>query len=175
VSGITSYTYGEGSTGLVHDVAFVTSQPNPDPLLSLSAQSADSQSIDVHVLVSSYLDALTHVTVGSVDGLSDGSHGTGELAYHLDAQISTFIDNHGLTNADYAAIHQDVMDHIAHDLNEVIPGSDHDIAFNDQGHVTDDASVLAAMDQHLQDLIDHHNSLDDFIYHDVVTTDHTTV
>jgi hypothetical protein len=104
--------------------------------------------------------------------VADQSPGSAELAYHLDSMITDFIDQHGLSDGAYASIHQDLMDHLAHGINEVIPGQENDLAFNDQGHVTDDAAVLAALDQHFQDLVDHHSSVDSVAYHDQPGSDH---
>jgi hypothetical protein len=127
---------------------------------------------DIPSLISSYLDTIAQQADSNGDGVADQSPGSAELAYHLDSMISDFIDHHGLSDGVYASIHQDLMDHLAHGINEVIPGQDQDLAFNDQGHVTDDAAVLAALDQHFQDLVDHHSSFDSVAYHDVPTPDH---
>ena len=127
---------------------------------------------DIPSLISSYLDTIAQQADSNGDGVADQSPGSAELAYHLDSMISDFIDHHGLSDGAYASIHQDLMDHLAHGINEVIPGQDQDLAFNDQGHVTDDAAVLAALDQHFQDLVDHHSSFDSVAYHDVPTPDH---
>ena len=169
VFGQMTVTYDDGTTGLAEDMAFTVQ--SSDLPASLTDSSATPDALDVHSLVSSYLNTMATVADSNGDGLYDGSHGTGELAYHLDTAISDFIDTHGLTDDAYAAIHQDVMDHLAHDLNDVIPGTDGDLAFNDQGHVADDAAVLAALDQHFQDLVDHHTGVEDVAHVDTVHTD----
>lgn len=127
---------------------------------------------DIPTLISSYLDTIAQQADSNGDGVADQSPGSAELAYHLDSMISDFIDQHGLSDGAYASIHQDLMDHLAHGINEVIPGQENDLAFNDQGHVTDDAAVLAALDQHFQDLVDHHSSVDSVAYHDQPGSDH---
>jgi hypothetical protein len=127
---------------------------------------------DIPTLISSYLETLAQQADSNGDGVADHSPGSAELAYHLDSMITDFIDQHGLSDSAYASIHQDLMDHLAHGINEVIPGQEHDLAFNDQGHVTDDAAVLAALDQHFQDLVDHHSSVDSVAYHDQPGSDH---
>ena len=138
---------------------------------SQAASSLPDQA-DIPSLISSYLDTIAQQADGNGDGVADHSPGSAELAYQLDTMITDFIDHHGLSDGAYASIHQDLMDHLAHGINEVIPGQDQDLAFNDQGHVTDDAAVLAALDQHFQDLVDHHSSLDSVAYHDVPSSDH---
>jgi hypothetical protein len=175
IYGHSSFVFTDGSIGSLDDVSFGVLPPGQSDLASASDLLSPATALDVHGLVSSYLDTLSHVADSNGDGLYGGSHNAAELAYHLDAQITDYLDAHGMSDAAYAAIHQDVMDHIALDLNDVIPGTDHDLAFNDQGHVTDDAAVLVALDQHFQDLLDHHNSIDDSVYHDVVVSDHTSV
>jgi len=127
---------------------------------------------DIPTLISSYLDTIAQQADSNGDGVADQSPGSAELAYHLDSMITDFIDQHGLSDGAYASIHQDLMDHLAHGINEVIPGQEKDLAFNDQGHVTDDAAVLAALDQHFQDLVDHHSSVDSVAYHDQPGSDH---
>ena len=151
--------YADGTTGGAEDMAFLVQSPE-----TLSTTTT-SEPLDVHGLVSTYLDTMVAVADANHDGLYDGSHSPAEFAYQLDTMITDYIQHNGLSDADYAHIHQDVIDHLASDLNDVIPGTDHDIAFNDQGHVTDDAAVLALADQHFQDLLDHHNSIDDSAYH----------
>jgi hypothetical protein len=175
IYGHSSFAYSDGSIGAVDDVAFGVLPVEPVSQVIPVDSSGHVAPIDLHDLVSSYLTTLVQVQDSNGDGLYDGSQNPGELAYHLDAQITDYLDAHGMSDAAYAAIHQDVMDHIALNLNDVIPGTDHDLAFNDQGHVTDDAAVLVALDQHFQDLLDHHNSIDDSVYHDVVVSDHTSV
>ena len=127
---------------------------------------------DIPTLISSYLDTIAKQADSNGDGVADQSPGSAELAYHLDSMITDFIDQHSLSDGAYASIHQDLMDHLAHGINEVIPGQDQDLAFNDQGHVTDDAAVLAALDQHFQDLVDHHSSVDSVAYGDQPGSDH---
>jgi hypothetical protein len=127
---------------------------------------------DIPTLISSYLETIAQQADGNGDGVADQSPGSAELAYHLDSMITDFIDHHGLSDGAYASIHQDLMDHLAHGINEVIPGKAQDLAFNEQGHVTDDAAVLAALDQHFQDLVDHHSSVDSVAYDDQPGSDH---
>jgi hypothetical protein len=126
---------------------------------------------DIPSLISSYLDTIAHQADSNGDGVADHSPGSAELAYHLDSMITEFIDHHGLSDGAYASIHQDLMDHLAHGINEVIHGQDQDLAFNDQGHVADDSAVLAALDQHIQDLVDHHSRNVDLPYHDTIHTE----
>ena len=64
-----------------------------------------------------------------------------------------------------------MIDHLAHGINEITPVQGGDLAFNDQGHVTDDAAVLAALDQHFQHLVDHHGNFDAAIYPDLSNVD----
>jgi len=149
--------------------------PTSSSVLADSPSSTGSASLDVHHLVTTYLEAMSTIGDSNGDGHYDGSHGTGELAYNLDSVITNFIDNYSLSTSDYAHIHQSVMEHIARDLNDLMPGTDHDIAFDSHGHVVDDASVLVALDQHFQDLLDHHNSMADSAYHDILPSDHSTV
>jgi hypothetical protein len=158
--------YADGSTGLAEDVAFATS-------LSSLPQAASSlpDQVDIPTLISAYLDTIAQQADSNGDGVADQSPGTAELAYHLDSMISDFIDQHGLSDGAYASIHQDLMDHLAHGINEVIPGQENDLAFNDQGHVADDSAVLAALDQHIQDLVDHHSRNVDLPYPDTIHTE----
>ena len=121
---------------------------------------------DIPSLISSYLDTIAQQADSNGDGLADQSPGSAELAYHLDSMISDFIDHHGLSDDAYSSIHQEVIDHLAHDINDVIPGADSDLSSDDQGHFNDDAAVLAALDQHFQDVIDHHSGMDDVAYYD---------
>jgi hypothetical protein len=153
-------TYDDGTTGIAEDMAFLVQSSEA------AALSTTSDGLDVHSLVSSYLDTLASVADSNGDGLYDGSHDSAELAYHLDAMISDYIDQNSLSDSDYAALHQDVIDHLAQDLNDVIPGTDGDLAADDQGHFTDDAAVLAALDQHFHEVLDHHSGMDDVAYSD---------
>jgi hypothetical protein len=133
-----------------------------------------SDSPDLSHLVSSYLDTMHQV--GDVDhnGTYDAGHSAAELNHQLDVSISDFIASHGISEASYASIHQQVIDHLGQDLNDLHTSPDHPVAFDSQGHA-DSAAVLATLDQHFQELQDHHNSLNDVIHHDVVVADHPLV
>ena len=158
VYGQISVIYADGSVGLADDMEFI-------------AGSAIADQVDIPSLASSYLDTMAkHVDV-SGGGVADQSLGSAELAYRLDHVISDFIDHNGFSDGDYASIHQDVIDHLAHGINEITPVQGGDLAFNDQGHVTDDAAVLAALDQHFQHLVDHHGNFDAVIYPDLSNVD----
>ncbi|MFM7314276.1 MAG: hypothetical protein ACKO0M_14130, partial [Cyanobium sp.] len=126
---------------------------------------------DLSHLVSSYLDSMHQVGDIALDGIHDTAHSAMDLNHQLDVSISDFIASHGLSDASYASIHLEVIDHLAHDLNDSGVSLDHPVLFDDQGHA-DSAAVISALDQHLQELQDHHNSSSDMVHHDVVSVDH---
>jgi hypothetical protein len=176
ILGTSSFTWDAehgGGTGTAADVAFAAGSIQGPPTISSLADASSSlpDQADIPTLISSYLDTIAQHADSNGDGVADQSPGSAELAYHLDSMITDFIDQHGLSDGAYASIHQDLMDHLAHGINEVIPGQDQDLAFNEQGHVADDSAVLAALDQHIQDLVDHHSRIVDLPYHDTIHTE----
>jgi hypothetical protein len=176
ILGTSSFTWDAehgGGTGTAADVAFAAGSIQGPPTISSLADASSSlpDQADIPTLISSYLDTIAQHADSNGDGVADQSPGSAELAYHLDSMITDFIDHHGLSDGAYASIHQDLMDHLAHGINEVIPGQDQDLAFNEQGHVADDSAVLAALDQHIQDLVDHHSRIVDLPYHDTIHTE----
>lgn len=134
IHGSLSYTSEDGSKGLAQDVAFATT---------------GLPSENVHGLVDQFLTNLhTNDTDGTALTQSD-------VVYELDAAVSAFIANHGISVEQYHEIHQQVIDTIAHDLQTHGLVEDGSIGQDASGHA-DGSDVLAAVDTHFHDLYANH-------------------
>lgn len=75
-----------------------------------------------------------------------------ELVYELDQVVSTYLDEQGLSSDAYQLIQQDVLNTIARDLINHPDSLDHvDVSFDAEGNASPFA-VVAAMDQHFDQL-----------------------
>jgi len=174
-----SHEVSSGRDGVAHSEASTTSDPADHNHLANAgadpshegASAGDDGSHghdvpDLSHLVTSYLDSLHQDDPGDHGGDHASGNSTHDLPHQLDVAVSNFILEHGLSESSYASIHQEVIDHIDRDLSHSNDGHETSVAHDDQGHA-DSAEVLAALDQHLQDLQEHHNSLADPSHHDV--------
>ncbi|MCP9850685.1 hypothetical protein, partial [Cyanobium sp. Morenito 9A2] len=116
---------------------------------------------DVHALVDNFLTNLhTNDSDGTVLSHND-------VVYELDVAVSAFITDHGITADQYHDIHQQVIDHIAQDLQDHGLVDSTAIQHDPAGHA-DGSDVIAALDTHFQDLYDTH------VIHDVHVDDYSS-
>jgi hypothetical protein len=165
VYGQTTVTYLDRPSTVAEDVAIaVTTTGDSEPLtcdgLPPMVDSYPSDAMDpsfsIDTLVSTYLETVA----ASGDSDADGNLSPAELAYGLDEMVTSFIETHGLSFDDHAAIQQDVINTLAHELNDLQGGdglSDGvlDIAMDAAGDASS-ADVLAALDHHFQEIYDAH-------------------
>jgi hypothetical protein len=127
---------------------------------------------DLSHLVTSYLDSIHQAEPGDHSVNNAPGNSTHDMSHQLDVTVSNFILEHGLSESSYASIHQEVMDHLDRDISHSNDSHEHSVAHGDQGHA-DSAEALVALDQHLQDLREHHNNNAETSHHDVpVAGDH---
>ncbi|MEI6830738.1 MAG: DUF5801 repeats-in-toxin domain-containing protein, partial [Synechococcaceae cyanobacterium ELA445] len=114
---------------------------------------------DVHGLVDQFLVGLhTNDTTGAAPTHND-------VIYELDLAVSAFIQDHGITADQYHDIHQQVIDHLAQDLQQhglVDPTAIH----HDTGGHADGSDVIAAVDTHFSDLYHNHFDTNDVHVYD---------
>ena len=99
-------------------------------------------------LVSGYLDTMQ--ASGDTDG--DGHVSQVELTYGMDQAVSDFLDTNGLSNDDFHSIQQEVLNELADQLSELETDASIGNLVDDAGDA-DAASVLAALEANLEDLV----------------------
>jgi hypothetical protein len=113
---------------------------------------ADSDALDaagdaIAGLIESFFEA-----VRSSPDLAAQEARPAELVYELDQVVSAYLEEQQLTPDAYQLIQQDVLNTIAHDLvNQHDDATDLSASFDDNGNV-DPSALMAAMDQHFDDL-----------------------
>ena len=109
---------------------------------------------DVDGLVSTFLEEMHQA------GLDDGDSflTSSELAYGIDEQVSNFIELHGLSVEDHAAIQQDVFNALASDLVDagvddlfVLEGADSDGAI-------DASALMTSLETHFDEVYELHQA-----------------
>lgn len=123
---------------------------------------ADSDALDVAGdaiagLIESFFEA-----VRSSPDLAAQEARPAELVYELDQVVSAYLEDQQLTPDAYQLIQQDVLNSIAHDLvsQQEDDATDLIVSFDDKGNA-DPSAVMAAMDQHFDDLFSSDASFDD--------------
>jgi hypothetical protein len=149
VFGQMTVSYADGTTGLAEDMGFAVQSAVTTAEAPLASTSEPAYPVDA--LVTSYLESMA--VAGDTD--SNGELSAAELAYGLDDMVSQFIDAHGFSIDDYAAIQQEVYNELAHELNDLSIDDGIDIAFDATGDANG-AEVLAALDDHFMDIYDAH-------------------
>ena len=96
-------------------------------------------------LVDAFLEAAQAVVASSDPEISEAR--PAELTYELDQVVSNYLDTHELSTEHYDAIHQDVVNTIAHHFADDASGHASPFTFDEQGNagLTD---VISLLDQH---------------------------
>jgi hypothetical protein len=150
IYGLTAYVQVDGTTGLAADTGFAVDSPSLDQ--SFADQPAESSSAELEVsdLNGSFLDLIHSEPVQGV-GVQPS---TAEIAHGLDQIVSDYISNHGLSADDFAAIHDDVIHHLADDLYS-LTGHEHEGA--DLDAMPNPLEVFSGVQEHAQELHDHYH------------------
>ena len=102
-------------------------------------------------LVDAFLEAAQAVVASSDPEVSEAR--PAELTYELDQVVSNYLDAHQLSTEHYDAIHQDVVNTIAHHLGD--DASDHAPAISLDEHGNAGLSdVITLIDHHYSDSFD---------------------
>jgi hypothetical protein len=105
----------------------------------------------ISALVDAFLEAAQAVVASSDQEVSDAR--PAELTYELDQIVSNYLDVHQISTEHYDAIHQDVVNIIAHHLGEDSSGHPPTISLDEQGNAGL-SDVIMLIDHHYSDGVD---------------------
>lgn len=99
-------------------------------------------------LVDAFLEAAQAVAASSDQEISDAR--PAELTYELDQVVSNYLDAHELSTEHYDAIHQDVVNTIAHHFGDDSSGHASSLTLDEQGNA-ELTEVITLINQHFSD------------------------
>ncbi|MCP9817528.1 hypothetical protein KBY76_12790, partial [Synechococcus sp. GreenBA-s] len=150
VYGQSAYVKADGTTGLVADAGFAVDSPSDNQPVTDQPAGLPAAEVEVTDLIGSFLE-LIHSEAVQDAGVQPS---TAELAHGLDQVVSNYISTHGLSADDFAAIHDDVLHHLADDLHGL---SGHGQDSQDLDATTNPSEVFSGLQEHAQELYAHYH------------------